>query len=503
MTKVLFIDDEPDLWIGRFRAYLGPRGLEFVTERDPSRASERIAAEKPDVVLLDSLFEDESGRTLARGPALLAEISARFASVPVVVFTSSLGQSGVDESDFPQAQALFCKDRFEDTDGDPHAELADALLAAVAQAADRRPLDERMGFVVGETPAMRRLAEDIIRFAPQDSSVLIQGATGTGKELVAAALHAESRRSGKLLALDCGRHGGDTLESTLFGHEKGAFTSAVAQHRGYFEEANKGTLFLDEIHAMSADMQDRLLRVVQDKVVRRVGGKADMHVDVRLVAASNRPLADLVRNGQFREDLYHRLAALKLELPALRDRLDDLPALFRVLVARLNKELNKRISSEPRVDVVEKLSRHPWGGNIRELENVLRHAMTVARANVLTLSTIELPVAEEPQTPQPGGAIVAPAPAFDLASRIMAGEAGWESLTQIHGPFRCAILVELFGALSERLGKKPGSKDFAHLLGINDGNMRQILRQVGGIGGLRTLATQRRRETGMEALINK
>lgn len=490
--KILFIDDEADLWIGRFRAYLGKQGLTFVDEHDPDKALERIAAERPDVVLLDILFPGVDGRMQPRGPSLLTMIKAHHPDLPVVMITSTLSDEtfAIDEKDFEGAEFLFSKDRFrEAASEDPYAELAKQIQSALTRASSRQSLDARLGFVVGETPAMRRLAEKLILAAPRVVPVLIQGETGTGKELVAAALHRESGRTGKLVALDCGRYDGDVLESQLFGHEKGAFTGAKDLHRGFFEEAHLGTLFLDEIHAMSTALQQKLLRVVQDKLVRRLGGKEDIQVDVRLVAASNRPMLELVGEGQFREDLYARISTITLELSPLRERMQDLPLLYEVLVSRLNRELDKSISVKPRGDTSEKLRSYAWPRNIRELENTLRQAMVISRANVLTPSTIEFPAATGAVTSKPAEPGLTGSANPSLAVRVMAQQAGWEDLKQIRGEYRRAILEELYEALSQKLHRAPGSKDLAEALGTSDGNMRQVLIEFGGIRSLRKSST--------------
>jgi DNA-binding NtrC family response regulator len=487
--KVLFIDDEADLWIGRFRAYLGKRGLTFAEERDCGRALERIDAERPDVVLLDVLFPGADGRMQPIGPSLLTEIKAHHPDLPVVMITSTLSDEAfaIDEKDFEGAEFLFSKDRFRDAVGedDPYAELAKQIHAAATRATDWQSLDSRLNFVVGNTPAMRRMAEKLILAAPQDVPVLIQGETGTGKELVAAALHKESGRSGKLVALDCGRYDGDVLESQLFGHERGAFTGAKDLHRGFFEEAHLGTLFLDEIHGMSTALQHKLLRVVQDKLVRRLGGKDDIQVDVRLVAASNRSMLELVAEGQFREDLYARISTIALELPPLRQRMEDLPQLYELLVKKLNRELEKSISVKPRGDTIEKLQSYAWPRNIRELENILRQAMVVSRANVLTPSTIELPAVASVVSVKQAEHFLSGSPNPGLAALVMARQAGWNDLKQIRGEYRRAILEELYEALSRKLQRVAGSRDLAEALGTSDGNMRQVLNEFGGIRALR------------------
>ncbi len=249
-------------------------------------------------------------------------------------------------------------------------------------------------FIVAESPAMRRVLRLIHRVAPTDATVLIQGETGVGKELVARAIHALSPRAGRpFVAVNCGAIPESLLESTLFGHEKGAFTGAVDVHRGVFERADGGTLFLDEIDALSPAAQVGLLRALQEGEIERVGGRSTLHVDVRLLAASNRDLDALVREGRFRQDLFFRINVVRLAIPALRDRPEDLPALVQLILQRLAHKYGRPV---PRVgrQVMARLRAYRWPGNVRELENVLERGFLFCEGDELTELDLEGPPAE-------------------------------------------------------------------------------------------------------------
>ncbi len=229
--------------------------------------------------------------------------------------------------------------------------------------------------LVGKSPAMRRLFALIRRVAPTESTVLVTGETGTGKELVARALHAASpRRSGPFVAVNCGALAAEVVESELFGHEKGAFTGAIARRAGAFEAASGGTLFLDEIGELSPALQPKLLRVLEARAVTRVGASAEVPVDVRLVAATHRDLEAEVRAGRFREDVFYRLHVIPLELPALRERPEDLPLLAARLLARLPGAAGATLTAAAE----GRLTAHEWPGNVRELRNVLERALLLA-----------------------------------------------------------------------------------------------------------------------------
>ncbi|MCW5809040.1 MAG: sigma-54-dependent Fis family transcriptional regulator, partial [Deltaproteobacteria bacterium] len=232
--------------------------------------------------------------------------------------------------------------------------------------------------LVGEGPAMQRLRALVATIAPKRTTVLIQGESGTGKELVARAIHdASPRRDRRFVAINCAAIPATLLESELFGHARGAFTDAVRDKLGLFEEASGGTLFLDEVGELPLALQAKLLRVLQESEIRRVGDNDTIRVDVRLVAATLRDLAEEVAAGRFREDLYYRLNVLPLKIPALRDRAEDIPQLARFF-ARRHAERHALGEVELPDDVAEVLAQQPWPGNVRELENVLERAIVLA-----------------------------------------------------------------------------------------------------------------------------
>lgn len=240
------------------------------------------------------------------------------------------------------------------------------------------------GAVIGKSSVMVEVYKTVARVAPTKSTVLILGESGTGKELIARAIHQHSPRAGRpFVAVDCGALTETLLESELFGHVRGAFTGAVTDKKGVFEEAECGTCFLDEIGDITPNMQAKLLRVLQEHEVRRVGGKEWVKVDVRVVAATNQNLAELVRKGAFRQDLYYRLNVVAIHLPPLRERLEDIPVLVRHFLQRYSQESGKPVTaiSDKAMDL---LCAYSWPGNIRELENTIEQAVVLSHQSVLT-----------------------------------------------------------------------------------------------------------------------
>jgi formate hydrogenlyase transcriptional activator len=248
--------------------------------------------------------------------------------------------------------------------------------------------------IIGESPAIRRVLKQVETVAPTDSTVLILGETGTGKELIARAIHnLSSRRDQILVKVNCAAIPLGLLESELFGHERGAFTGAITQKIGRFELANKGTLFLDEVGDIPLELQSKLLRVLQEQEFERLGNNRTQRVDVRLIAATNRDLSQMVANREFRSDLYYRLNVFPLSVPALRDRPDDIPRLIRHFTSKYARLMNKRIESIPD-EVMGALTKYHWPGNIRELQNFIERAVILSPGSVLRPPLAELEISE-------------------------------------------------------------------------------------------------------------
>ena len=253
----------------------------------------------------------------------------------------------------------------------------------VSRTVDQASYDRRFEQVIGNSPALEAVLEQVERVAPTGSTVLIQGETGTGKELIARAIHNISPRCGRaFVKLNCAAIPLDLLESELFGHEKGAFTGAIAQKIGRFELADKGTLFLDEVGDIPASLQPKLLRVLQEQEFERLGSARTHQADVRLVAATNRDLTDMVSRGQFRSDLYYRLNVFPVLLPPLRERHEDIPALVMHFVEVLGHRMGKQIKHIP-PETMSALRSYEWPGNIRELQNLIERAVILSNHGVL------------------------------------------------------------------------------------------------------------------------
>jgi DNA-binding NtrC family response regulator len=276
---------------------------------------------------------------------------------------------------------------------------------------ERIDRDYRFEDLIGSGAGMRRVFDTIRKVAETDLTVLVRGESGTGKELVAQALHDRSARARRpFVAVNCAAISRELVESELFGHEKGAFTGADARRKGRFEAAEAGTIFLDEIGDMAPETQAKVLRVLQERCFERVGGSQRVEVDVRVVAATHRDLEEEVKQGKFREDLYYRLKVVEVEIPPLRDRLEDVPG----LVARFLAQLAERLDREPKPispDALGRLSQHGWPGNVRELRNVVEQAAVLAPGEAIEASDLRLPTA------QPGRSLPAPDLPFSEAKR--------------------------------------------------------------------------------------
>ena len=252
--------------------------------------------------------------------------------------------------------------------------------------ANARQWEHGIGEIVGRSHALTQVIQQVETVASTDAAVLLLGETGTGKELFAKAIHGLSaRRERPLVRADCALIPTGLLESELFGHERGAFTGAVARNIGRIELANKGTLFLDEAGDIPLELQSKLLRVLQEREFERLGSSQTIRADFRLVAATNRDLTEMVANGLFRRDLYYRLSVFPIEIPPLRDRAEDIPILVWHFIRKYERQMNKRIDKILPEDM-EALMHHGWPGNVRELQNVMERSMVVSSGSVLSLS---------------------------------------------------------------------------------------------------------------------
>jgi formate hydrogenlyase transcriptional activator len=269
--------------------------------------------------------------------------------------------------------------------------LKDKLAREKAYLEEEVRTEHHFGDIVGQSPALCAVLKHVATVSPTDSTVLIRGETGTGKELIARAVHDGSPRSARtFVKLNCAAIPTGLLESELFGHEKGAFTGAVTQKVGRFELANQGTLFLDEVGDIPLELQPKLLRVLQEQEFERLGSTRTIHVNVRLVAATNQDLGRMVAEGRFRSDLYYRLNVFPITLPPLRQRADDIPRLVQHFTQRFARRMGRQIENIPS-EVMHALVRYPWPGNVRELQNVIEHAVILSNGPTLMVSFADLP----------------------------------------------------------------------------------------------------------------
>jgi DNA-binding NtrC family response regulator len=387
-ATVLIVDDETTL-LSFLERILADEGYETLAATTLAQAEQQLETRHVDILLLDLALPDGDGLSL------LERITRQRADLPVIVLTAfGAVHSAV------QAMKLGAFDYL--TKPFDTSELLVNLSKAAESVALRRELEQlrqkgRSGgdaWIVGETPAMRRLAEQLERVAPTPLSVLITGESGTGKEVLARTIHARSPRAGKaFMAINCAAIPDQLLESELFGYEPGAFTGAKRQKKGLIELADGGTLFLDEIGSMKLEMQAKLLRVLETKTLMRVGGTSEVRVNIRLMAATNRDLAAAVRVGEFREDLYYRLSVVQFHLPPLRERVADLPLFVATFLEQASREMGKRITSvHPRA--MAALKAYRWPGNIRELRNVLERAVLFCDGPEIQLSHLPAEVAQ-------------------------------------------------------------------------------------------------------------
>jgi len=384
-ARVLVVDDEPTL-LKALEALLRRKGHEVVAIESPIAATQRLAQEDFDVALLDIKMPQLSGLEL------LHAVKHRRPEVEVIMMT---GHATVETAlQAVKAGAYdFLSKPFDDVE---------LVARAVSKAAERKRLFDRnreletqlrqregaLDGLVGNSAGIREVTRMIEAVAYSSATVLVTGESGTGKELVARALHTRSpRKAQPFVALNCGALTETLLESELFGHVKGAFTGAQRDQKGLFDAADGGTIFLDEIGDIPLSTQVRLLRVLQEGEIKRVGAADSVRVDVRVIAATHRDLPKLVKGGKFREDLFYRLNVINVPLPALRERVDDVPLLAHHFLRRYADRLGKKVRTlSP--DAIELLCGYRWPGNVRELENAIERAVVLCRGEAVTAADL-------------------------------------------------------------------------------------------------------------------
>ncbi len=376
---VLVVDDELNQRTA-LASMLEAWGYSAATAADGAQALEVLRDFPADAVITDLMMPGMDGAELLRrlkdqGNAPPAIVLTAFGNIETAIrMVHDLGAFWFLEKPLQTGALRLLLERA----------VAQRRLVQYSESLERQ-LSSRgiLGELVGNSPQMQEIFSLIRQVAPTSATVLITGESGTGKELAARALHRLSpRRDAPFVAINCAAMPETLIESELFGHEKGAFTGAVERRRGCFELAHTGTLLLDEIGEMPLATQAKLLRVLEERRVRRLGGAREIDVDVRLLAASNRRLADEVRAGRFREDLYFRLQVFEIRMPPLRERLDDLPALCQAIISDLNQRHQCAVEGVSQ-DAIQALHAHPWPGNVRELRNALERAVILAGSGLL------------------------------------------------------------------------------------------------------------------------
>ena len=399
--KILVVDDDP-YFNKMLSAFLKKNNFDVTSVLTANSAMEYLKSEKTHLILTDFLLPDMDGLDLIK------KIKEKHQDQLFILMTNYSDIRTAVKSIKFGAFEFVSKPIYPD-------ELLITINAAIAQKKPKslnnnsnKPIafnhHSEGKYLIGKSPASVQLHEHILLVAPTKLSVLILGESGTGKEYVARMVHeSSSRKNNKFVSVDCGVLSNELAASELFGHVKGAFTGALQDKTGQFEVANGGTLFLDEIGNLSYEIQAQLLRVLQEQNVRKIGSEKLVSVDVRLIAATNDPIASLVEKQKFRLDLYHRLNEFELNLKPLRERIEDLPGFLEQFLNQSNQELGKNVEKFDD-EVMEVFMNYSWPGNLRELRNVVRRAVLIANNNVVQLSQLPGTIKEEVYSSKEGAA---------------------------------------------------------------------------------------------------
>ena len=381
--KILVVDDEP-IVRESLRDWLSDSGHNVLIADNGRRALELIEKERPGIALVDLVMPGMNGIDLLKkakelSPEIEVIIITAYGSIPTAIDAVKQGAYDYIEKPFCPEKAELLIDKLLE-----HRRLVEENICLHQRLEDRYRFEN----IIAKSRRMQQVIEIIRVVAKSSATVLITGGSGTGKELVARAIHVQSdRRSRPFVAVSCAALPESLLESELFGHEKGAFTGAYTQRKGKFEAANKGTLFLDEIGEMSANIQVHLLRVLEEREFTRVGGNDLIKVDVRVICATNKDMKKAIGCGQFREDLYYRLNVMTIELPPLRDRKEDIPLLAQHFLRKFAVENQKCIEGFSS-DAMDFLLTYEWPGNIRQLENAIERAVILRENSQIELEDL-------------------------------------------------------------------------------------------------------------------
>jgi len=385
VERILVIDDDKDL---RFNlsSILKDEGYDVLAVEDGREALKILRGNCPDLVLLDMRLPEMDGMKILEK---MKELNHNLAIIMLTAYT--------DVKDAVKAMRLGAYDYI--TKPFDNEELILTIKKALSARylsreveILRRRLGERLAIeeVMGESPQIKRVLKQVEIVAPTNLTVIIRGESGTGKELIANLIHQKSLRKDKpFIPIDCGAIPETLMESELFGYEKGAFTGADSQKEGKFEQADTGTLFLDEITNLSDGMQAKLLRVIQERKLQHLGGRKDIRIDVRLLVASKINLAEALRLGKFRDDLFHRLNEFLIELPRFCERKEDIPILAKYFLEEASSEFNKKVNGFSS-KALKFLLDYPWPGNVRELRNIIRRAVLLAESDSIELGNFSL-----------------------------------------------------------------------------------------------------------------
>ncbi|HTQ66249.1 MAG TPA: sigma-54 dependent transcriptional regulator [Puia sp.] len=382
MKKILIIDDDMDM-CNLLSRFLERRGYETATAHNGHKGISKFKESKFDVVLCDFRLGDKEGREVLQeiktmDPGTIVIIITGYSDIKIAVDVIKLGAFDYITKPLVPDEVLNVIKRGLQNSATTSSGETENLVSKT-----RTRNSENIDVVVGQSSITRELYRQIELVAPTNYSVILYGESGTGKEVIARSIHAGSlRRDRPFIAMDCGTLSKELAGSELFGHVKGAFTGALNDKEGHFELANGGTLFLDEVANLSVEIQAALLRVIQERKFKRVGGNKEMDVDVRIIVASNENLQDAYRKGKFREDLFHRFNEFSIILPPLRERKEDIPLFAKFFLEKAKEELSKKVEGFDD-EVIHTFLNYSWPGNLRELRNVVRRSALLSPSGII------------------------------------------------------------------------------------------------------------------------